>query len=310
MALTLKNININNNPAEYIPSTQLLQAAEVAYALKRPLLLSGEPGTGKTEFAKYVAKTLSDKGFKSEAIIFNTKSSSAAQDLFYQYDAVSHFRSATKSTENFIELRALGLAFVNAIGKNNSKLSNTILSKARLNEDPIGSVVLIDEIDKAPRDFPNDLLNEIEGYEFEIKELGEKIFLTTEQKEKVLIILTSNFEKNLPEAFLRRCVYFHIDFPDADALEKIIIKRLDLNPNKYENLRKRIRDFFIIRDNNPVQKKPSTSEALDFIRAIDNDGLLAESLFDESKKLIPKSKIASYLPVLLKKKEDLQLFKI
>lgn len=310
MAIKLKNIRINNNPAEYIPSPQLVQAAEVAYALKRPLLLSGEPGTGKTEFARYAAAILADRGFLPTPLIFNTKSSSTAQDLFYQYDAVAHFRSSSQTAENFIQLKALGLAFVNAIGKNNLDLSETIASRSEINPEPVGSVVLIDEIDKAPRDFPNDLLNEIEDFQFEVKEIGKRVRLLPEQKEKVLVILTSNFEKNLPEAFLRRCVYFHIDFPDPGTLESIIKKRLDLDPGKFDNLSKRIRDFLIIRNDNPVQKKPSTSEALDWVRAIDDENLLHEPLFDENKKLLPQSKIFNYLPVLLKKKEDLQLFSI
>ncbi|MEO5647617.1 MAG: MoxR family ATPase, partial [Chitinophagaceae bacterium] len=266
--MKLKNISINNSPVNYIPSAQLVQAAEIAYALKRPLLLSGEPGTGKTDFAKYVAYNLADKGFLPEPLIFNTKSSSSAQDLFYYYDAVAHFRSNStttdnNSTENFIQLKALGLAFAHAIGKDKLELSNIITSKDVISGSPVGSVVLIDEIDKAPRDFPNDLLNEIEQYQFEIKEINKKINLNDEQKKNVLLILTSNFEKNLPEAFLRRCVYFHIEFPNAETLQKIIVQRLSIPTDKLSQLQKRIDEFFMIRNDNPVQKKPSTSECLD-----------------------------------------------
>jgi MoxR-like ATPase len=308
--MKLKNIAILNKPEDYIPSPQLVQAAEVAYSLKRPLLLSGEPGCGKTDFAKYVASQLASEGFRPRPLIFNTKSSSAATDLFYNYDAVSHFRNTNKGIEEFIQLKALGLAFANAIGGSNLQLNQRIIQKAGddLSKDPIGSVVLIDEIDKAPRDFSNDLLNEIENYRFEIKELDTPVNLTDGQKEKILIILTSNFEKNLPEAFLRRCVYFHIEFPNPDDLQMIVETRLNLPSDKIDALRQRIRDFFILREDTRVQKKPSTSECLDFIRAIDDVNLIDKKLFDEGRKLIPGSELRSYLPTLLKKKEDLQLF--
>jgi len=341
--MELKNILIDNSPAAYIPSDELIHAAEVAYALKRPLLLSGEPGTGKTEFAKWVAETLSKKyEFDNEPLIFNTKSTSTAQDLFYYYDAISHFRDAnirrfnntdsamthfSKTTSepdvevteltkvsheersgpveatDYITLNALGLAIERAKGSsvlgNNGKENGAV---------PRGSVVLIDEIDKAPRDFPNDLLNEIERYMFEIKELSHKeIRLTDEEKEKILIIMTSNFEKNLPEAFLRRCVYFHITFPSEERLKDILVKRLHISDEAdINNIKQRVSDFFKFRADESIQKKPSTSECLDYVRVLHNERKLGTALFNSANKVTQEGQ--KYISLLLKKKEDRDLY--
>src|SRR6185436_4921753 len=182
-----------------------------------------------------------------------------------------------KSTEDFIELKALGLALANAKGRNNIGISKTILDRSKVSEKPSSSVVLIDEIDKAPRDFPNDLLNETENFEFEIKELNTPpIRLENEEKQRLLIIMTSNFEKNLPEPFLRRCVYFHIDFPTETHLYNIMEKRLNINEKEIQDVKNRISDFFRIHNDPNVQKKPSTSEAIDFVRVLQSDGMLGK----------------------------------
>lgn len=338
--MELKNIYIDNSPAGYLPADELVHAAEVAYALKRPLLLSGEPGTGKTEFARWVADTLSKKyGFDKKPIIFNTKSTSIAQDLFYFYDAIAHFRDAniqrfnssatvslrkkqvsfesepaqveavSVSQENnsdpldardYITFDALGLAFLRAKGigivETNSKAKAT------------GSVVLIDEIDKAPRDFPNDLLNEIEKYTFTVKELGHKtIELSDEEKKSIMIIMTSNFEKNLPEAFLRRCVYFHISFPKEERLAEILAKRLQTeDPADLDNIKQRVDEFFKFRADNNIQKKPTTSECLDYVRVLHSEKNLGQALFDASNKITNEGR--KYISLLLKKKEDRDLY--
>jgi MoxR-like ATPase len=342
--MELKNIFIDNSPAAYIPSDELVHAAEVAYALKRPLLLSGEPGTGKTEFARWVADTLAKKyEFDNEPLIFNTKSTSTAQDLFYYYDAIAHFRDAnirrfdntgsamthfSKTTSDpdvevteltkvsheersssvdasdYITLNALGLAIERA--KGGSVLRNGNGNNASL--PPKGSVVLIDEIDKAPRDFPNDLLNEIERYMFEIKELEHKeIRLTDEEKKRILIIMTSNFEKNLPEAFLRRCVYFHISFPSEEKLRDILIKRLHINDEAdINNIKQRVTDFFKFRADDSIQKKPSTSECLDYVRVLHQENKLGSPLFSSANKITGDGQ--KYISLLLKKKEDRDLY--
>jgi MoxR-like ATPase len=300
---------------KYIPSEPLLKAKEVAAYLNRPLLLSGEPGTGKTKFAEYV-----EDSEKKSLYIFNTKSVSLSKDLFYNYDAIGHFAEKEKSAVEFITLEALGHAIVNATGKervaamllqeptNNRQLiklreqknCNEIVERFLKKCSNKSSVVLIDEVDKAPRDFPNDILNEIENMEFEIKELGIQLNLSKEEKaikDKIFVLLTSNFEKNLPEAFLRRCIYHHIEFVEnVDYLKKIInvhVKDIDQN-----DLANRINEFLEIRKHNAIQKKPATSELIDCVKWLGFNNSIGTTLWKNN----------AALSTLLKKNEDLKLF--
>ena len=317
--IKLQNLTIDNRPANYLPSPGLLNALEVAYMLKRPLLLTGEPGTGKTQLAIWEADQLAQSdGFQPQPHVYNTKTSSTAKDLFYHYDAIAHFREtrtnpgatasgqATERTaEDFIQLRALGLAITGAIGRKECGLSPAILAKSDITDQPRGSVVLIDEIDKASRDFPNDLLNEIENYEFEITELNQRIRLTDErQRQNIIIILTSNFEKNLPDAFLRRCIYYHIEFPTKERLFEIIIRRLDISKDDYSHIEKRVDDFFRFQQFPNISKRPSTSECIDWIRVLQKDNLLGREFFLGSE-LIPEDDLPKYLSMLIKSKDDL-----
>jgi MoxR-like ATPase len=304
--INLRNLTINNSPSNYLPSPGLLNALEVAYMLKRPLLLTGEPGTGKTQFAFWAADQLAKTdGFRPEPLVYNTKTSSTARDLFYHYDAIAHFRATHSSTEDFIQLRALGHAIAGAIGRHDLTLSPAILEKSGIPDQPRGSVVLIDEIDKAPRDFPNDLLNEIENYEFEIPELNQKVKLTAEtQRQNIIIILTSNFEKNLPDAFLRRCIYYHIEFPDKQKLFEIIIRRLDVSEDDYHDIERRVDDFFRIQQIPHISKRPSTSEFIDWMRVLRNDNRLDKEFF-LGPELIVDQEMTKYLPILIKSKDDL-----
>lgn len=296
---------------EYIAPQELIDAKTVAQFLKRPLLLSGEPGTGKTTFADFVAK--------SEAYslyVFSTKSISQSVDLFYCYDTISHFANKEKHLLHFLRLEPLGIAVLNALGKDyvydklidelrndtifqhlepseQSKLINQFLESCSFNK----SLVLIDEVDKAPRDFPNDILNEIENYEFKIKELGITFSLKEkpEKKEEIFIILTSNFEKNLPDAFLRRCIYYNIKFPDEETLLKIILVHVEnKDVSKKEEITKRIKEFKEIRENEAIQKKPATSELIDCIRY-----LLYKNEID-----IPLKNNKAALSSILKKNSD------
>ena len=306
--IKLQNLTIDNRPSKYLPSPGLLNALEVAYMLKRPLLLTGEPGTGKTQFAFWVADQLAkSNGFQAQPFIYNTKTSSTAKDLFYHYDAIAHFRE-TGTADNFIQLKAMGLAIASAIGRKSLTLSPSILNRSAIPDEGRGSVVLIDEIDKASRDFPNDLLNEIENYEFEITELNQKVQLTAaSQRENIIVILTSNFEKNLPDAFLRRCIYYHIDFPDRDRLFEIIVRRLDISVDDYKNIERRVDDFFQFHQFPNISKRPSTSECIDWIRVLQNDKLLGKSFFQLGQ-LIVDDDLRKYLPVLIKGKDDLAKF--
>ncbi len=299
--------------SKYIPNEDLVAATKVAELLNRPLLLAGEPGTGKTTYAKHIADT---EG--KDLFIFNTKSVSLAQDLFYTYDAVAHFANRDKSAIEFITLEGLGKAIVNAFGvedvkkallneentnyqlrllrqsENRDQIIETFLKNCRGNN----SIVLIDEVDKAPRDFPNDILNEIENYEFFIKELGLHFSLdksVKSQKDKVLVLLTSNFDKNLPDAFLRRCLFYEIEFPDKTALTKIIVKHI---PDIDENLISgHLDEFDIIRNTDGITKPPSTSELIDCLKWLFHKNELNSDL---------KSNKAA-LATLLKKKEDAKL---
>ena len=302
---------------KYLASPELMSAKEVAEYLNRPLLLSGEPGTGKTKFAYYLSETLDKQLF-----IFNTKSTSVSRDLFYTYDAIGHFAEKEKNILEFINLEALGRAIVNAYGtekikekllidiSGNSQLEKlrklSDAEKERIVEnfvagcDGCDSIVLIDEVDKAPRDFPNDILNEIENIEFEIRELNFKISLNKETKEtrdKIFVLLTSNFEKNLPEAFLRRCIYHHIEFiEDVENLVKII--SLHVSGTNGDQLKERIAEMLLIRKDDAIQKKPATSEMIDCIKWLSYSNGMGNNIRD--------NKAAQ--STLLKKSEDLKLF--
>jgi MoxR-like ATPase len=302
------------NP-NYLPSAELLGAKEVAEFLNRPLLLSGEPGTGKTKFADYISEEHSKQLF-----IFNTKSTSQSRDLFYNYDAIGHFAEKERNVLEFITLEALGRAIVNAFGK--EKIVKQLLEDDTDNNQLIAlrtaanrlqiidrfldgcngcnSIVLIDEVDKAPRDFPNDILNEIEKLEFYIRELNLKISLDNEKKDtrdKIFILLTSNFEKNLPEAFLRRCIYHHIEFKeDVDTLKKIIA--LHIGNADDDLLHARLTEMLSIRKTGSLQKKPATSEMIDCVKWMIHKNALGDS--------IQNSRAA--LATLIKKSEDLKLF--
>lgn len=228
----------------YIASPALRNAVNVAIALGQPLLVTGEPGTGKTQLAYSVAYELN----LGTPLIFNTKTTSVAIDLFYRYDSIAHFRNAQFRKEgdinidDFVSYEALGKAIL---------LSQQQAQRA---------VVLIDEIDKAPRDFPNDLLFELERFRFTVKESGQSYQAQSEHRP--IVIMTSNSEKGLPDAFLRRCVYFHIPFPDRYDLERIIEARLQFNPEF--DLPAAVEHFEQIR-HAELRKKPATAELLNWI---------------------------------------------
>ena len=279
---------MNNNaikklraPSGYIPDPGLIAAADVAVKLEMPLLLTGEPGTGKTLFARYMAyKQNIDTIHK-----FVSHTNSAYTDLFYRYDAIGHFRESQKNdipTEDvekrFIHFNALG----RAIQENKQ------------------SVVLIDEIDKAPRDFPNDLLEAIEELSFRVPELQNKPFSFSAEKNP-LIIITSNSEKDLPAAFLRRVIFYHIPFPDKELLIKIVNKRIfdddpNINPKAVSDITER---FMKIRKIEGLHKKPATAEFLAWVTFLRTEN------FDFSKINDPGNAIlkASY-SILGKNKSD------
>ncbi|WP_170934887.1 AAA family ATPase [Hymenobacter gelipurpurascens] len=291
--------------------TRLQRAVELAIALDKPLLVSGEPGTGKTQLAQHVAHMLSEQTQGSEAsflpkpIEFYTKSTSLATDLFYTYDAVSHFRSKDHTdTSAFMDFTALGRARVLAHGRSSASLQapriQPLLARCpELADRPQSSVVLIDEIDKAPREFPNDLLNEMESGEFRIRELDFSL-KKAQNDARVVVILTSNFEKSLPNAFLRRCVFYHIPFPDDDQLLDIVNLRLGLD--KSPAVREALQRFKSFRDQarQSSNRVPSTAEFLDWLRVLRADGLLIDGAFPPGPAHVARTLYESSLVVLLK----------
>lgn len=253
---------------EYVTSEQLMSAVNIAVALQKPLLIKGEPGTGKTMLAQAVSRALN-----RPLIIWNIKSTTKAQDGLYVYDVVqrlydSQFGGADVSDiKKYVKLGKLGEAF--SAGQD--------------------VILLIDEIDKADIEFPNDLLWELDRMEFYIPETGE----TVRAARRPVVIITSNAEKELPDAFLRRCVFHYIEFPTPELMEEIVrVHFPDLEQNV---LNASVKAFYAIRNLPTIQKKPATSELVDWIRALSIGGISPERIERE----IP------FAGVLLKKNEDL-----
>jgi MoxR-like ATPase len=292
-----KRLTRADDLATYEPSPALIAVGKMALELGRPLLLAGKPGTGKTQFAHWLAKESSSLGFSSEPIFFSTKSTSVFGELFYQYDAVGHFRSKDpgKRVSDFIELTALGHAILAAKDPNKLEPEIAEIAQRTVKQFGVKSVVLIDEIDKAPRDFPNDLLNEIENLSFRIKEINSKeIRLEDHERGNVCIVLTSNFEKSLPDAFLRRCLFYYIEFPNLEQLAIIVKNKLKINDHDLPALKEKLVLIEKLYAVDAIVKKPGTSECIDWINWLYSKGLLKKSGFD----------LPNTLPILLKSEAD------
>ncbi|MBP3468361.1 MAG: MoxR family ATPase [Lachnospiraceae bacterium] len=254
---------------EYVASEQLMASVNVAIALQKPLLIKGEPGTGKTMLAQAVAKSLGKK-----LIIWNIKSTTKAQEGLYVYDTIQRLYDGQFGEEGvddiarYIKLGKLGEAF----------------------ESEEQVVLLIDEIDKADLEFPNDLLWELDQMEFYIHETKR----TVKAKHRPIVIITSNAEKELPDAFLRRCIFHYIDFPDQELMEEIVRTHF---PSIEENLLKNAMDvFYWIRGIRDIRKKPSTSELIDWVNALQLGGIPTDTLREK----LP------FVGVIVKKDEDLE----
>ncbi len=299
----------------YTPSNELLAAINTALFLRRPLLLSGDPGTGKTECADYVARRLKaayvEKFSGERALRFNTKSVSQSTDLFYTYDAVAHFGDKDcRPKESFIAFNSLGIALLatqKEVNKDWRKFSN-YQQEVENKYTGFGSVVLIDEIDKAPRDFPNDLLAELEKppFKFSIKEIpGFEVEQDTSMP--VVIVITSNNEKGLPDAFLRRCVFHHINFPGAATLKKIVAAKLKVENEYFDDA---IAMFLDIRSKKNINKQPATSELIDWIACLKEKELLTESIASwKTADKDYKAKVAATLGIIAKTKTDFETLK-
>jgi len=256
--------------AKYIASEELINAVNVAALLKRPLLIKGEPGTGKTMLAQSIAENM-----QMRLIIWNIKSTTKAQDGLYVYDTVQRLYDSqfgegdVRDIKQYIKLGKLGEAFVS--------------------EEQ--AVLLIDEIDKADIEFPNDLLWELDQMSFYIPETGE----TVTARHRPIVVITSNAEKELPDAFLRRCIFHYIAFPDEQMMQEIIkVHYPDLDKKL---VRSAVKAFYKIRSLPGLQKKPSTSELLDWVQALAAGGVDPDMI--EAEMPLPG--------VLLKKDNDMAL---
>jgi MoxR-like ATPase len=262
---------------DYIATEDLRIAVNAAVTLERPLLIKGEPGTGKTVLAEEVSKAL-----KMPLITWHIKSTTKAQQGLYEYDAITRLRDSqlgdekVKDIKNYIKQGKLWEAFES-------------------NERPI---LLIDEIDKADIEFPNDLLQELDRMEFFVYETNETIKAT----KRPVVIITSNNEKELPDAFLRRCFFHYISFPDTETMEKIV----DVHYPKIKSklVSESLKVFYELRDVPGIKKKPSTSELLDWLKLLMNEDIKPEMLREKNaNNLIPPLHGA-----LLKNEQDVHLF--
>ena len=260
---------------DYISTEDLTIAVNASITLEKPLLVKGEPGTGKTELARQIAQSLDLK-----IIEWNIKSTTKAQQGLYEYDAVSRLRDSQLGNK---------LQDINNYIKK-GKIWDSFTSKKKV-------VLLIDEIDKADIEFPNDLLQELDRMEFYVYETGELV----KANNRPIVIITSNNEKELPEAFLRRCFFHYIQFPEIETLKKIVKVHF---PNIKKNLLDfALKRFFEIRDIPGLKKKPSTSEALDWIKLLLVEDLETIDLKKSGKNIIPK-----LYGALIKNEQDVGLF--
>ena len=262
---------------DYIATDDLKVAVNAAVTLRRPLLVKGEPGTGKTVLAHEIAKAVD-----APLIEWNVKSTTKAHQGLYEYDAVARLRDGQLGDErvhdisNYIKKGKLWEAF----------------------ESPELPVLLIDEIDKADIEFPNDLLQELDRMSFDVYETQQRI----EAKERPIVVITSNNEKELPDAFLRRCFFHYISFPDRETMREIIEVHF---PGIQKNLvTKAMEIFYDIREVPGLKKKPSTSELLDWLKLLLNEDMPVEVLQDAN----PNKAIPPLHGALLKNEQDLMLF--
>ncbi|MFA4835846.1 MAG: MoxR family ATPase [Dehalococcoidia bacterium] len=257
--------------SDYVASTPLRSAVNVSIALKRPLLIRGEPGTGKTLLAHSISK-----GLERKLLTWNIKSTTKAQEGLYVYDTVQRLNDSrfgdrdVSDIKQYIKLGKMGESFV----------------------EPEKVVLLIDEIDKADLEFPNDLLNELDVMSFYIPETSQ----TISAKHRPIMIITSNAEKELPDAFLRRCVFHYIEFPGKEMMEEII--RVHYPDITKDLLKEALKVFYALRNVEEFRKKPSTSELLDWLQALMVGGIS----HDQISKEIP------FIGTLLKKEVDHEHF--
>jgi MoxR-like ATPase len=256
---------------DYIVSKPLMEIVNIAVALQKPLVVKGEPGTGKTLLAHSIARSLNKK-----LLTWNVKSTTKAKDGLYVYDTVQRLNDARFKDKDISDIRQ----YIKM-----GKLGQAFKSEVQI-------VLLIDEIDKADVEFPNDLLNELDEMSFHVHELDEEVSATF----RPIVIITSNSEKELPDAFLRRCLFYYIEFPDAEMMEQIIKVHYPDIENRL--IKEALKRFYWIREMDGLRKKPSTSELLDWIKALALGGINIERVNND----IP------FLGTLLKNEQDTDRF--
>ena len=262
---------------KYIATDGLIEAVNASITLEKPLLIKGEPGTGKTKLAEEIALK-----FNTKLIKWNIKSTTKAHQGLYEYDAVSRLRDSQLGDDKVNDV-------ANYIKK--GVLWNSFVATKK-------PVLLIDEIDKADIEFPNDLLQELDTMEFFVYETGEFI----KARQRPIVIITSNNEKDLPDAFLRRCFFHYINFPDVNTLEQIVkVHYPDIKKNL---VNASISSFLSVRDTVGIKKKPSTSELLDWLKLILADDIEAQDLVKKNNKNI----LPPLYGALLKNEADVELF--
>ena len=264
-----QNFNFSGT-ADYLTDPELQSVVNVAIALERPLLVKGEPGTGKTLLAEALAQSL-----ETELLVWNIKSTTKAQDGLYVYDTVERLNDARFGDRDISDI-AQYIKF--------GPLGQSFQQDKRV-------VLLIDEIDKADMEFPNDLLHELDRMSFTVAETSAHI----EAKERPIVVITSNNEKELPDAFLRRCVFHYIDFPQKEFMQQIVqVHHPDVEATLLQQCLAR---FYWLRDQPEIRKRPSTSELIDWIAALRRSGMNAKDI--ETK--LP------FLGVLLKREKDIEV---
>lgn len=261
---------------DYIVSDELALAVNAAVVLQKPLLLKGEPGTGKTQLAEALAKSLD-----AELLSWNIKSTTKAQQGLYEYDAVSRLRDSQLGNDKVHDIK-------NYIRP--GKLWEAFTSEQR-------AILLIDEIDKADIEFPNDLLHELDRMAFDVYETGERVVAT----QRPIVLITSNNEKELPDAFLRRCFFHYIRFPDEHTLRDIVsVHYPDIQKNLVSEA---LQTFFGVRELSALKKKPSTSELLDWIRLLLAEDISPEHLQEHRE----KGGLMPLFGALLKNEQDVEM---